>query len=134
VLFVGYEGFGLITNAAADMANPRRLLPRALFLAVVIVILIYLAVATTVIGTLTLPQILAAKDFPLAEAAKPFLGEVGFHLIGSAALLSTSSAINATVFGAANASYQIARDGQLPATFTLRGGDATRRACISPPG
>ncbi|HEY7060608.1 MAG TPA: APC family permease [Chloroflexota bacterium] len=118
VLFVGYEGFGLITNAAGDMANPRRLLPRALFLAVVIVIVIYVAVAATVIGTLTVPQILAARDFALAQAAKPFLGEVGFRLIGIAALLSTSSAINATVFGAANASYQIARDGELPATFT----------------
>jgi amino acid transporter len=118
VLFVGYEGFGLITNAAGAMADPRRLLPRALFLAVGIVIVIYVAVAATVIGTLAVPQILAAKDFALAEAAKPFLGEVGFRLIGIAALLSTSSAINATVFGAANASYQIARDGQLPAAFT----------------
>jgi amino acid transporter len=118
VLFVGYEGFGLITNAAGAMADPRRLLPRALFLAVGIVIVIYVAVAATVIGTLSVPQILAARDFALAEAAKPFLGELGFRLIGIAALLSTSSAINATVFGAANASYQIARDGQLPATFT----------------
>jgi amino acid transporter len=118
VLFVGYEGFGLITNAAADMANPQRLLPRALFLAVIIVMVIYVAVAATVIGTLTVPQILAARDFALAEAAKPFLGELGFRLIGIAALLSTSSAINATVFGAANASHQIARDGELPAAFT----------------
>ena len=27
ILFIGYEGFGLITNAAADMANPKRELP-----------------------------------------------------------------------------------------------------------
>ena len=39
-------------------------------------------------------------------------------LIAIAALLSTSSAMNATLFGASNVSYQIARDGQLPATFT----------------
>lgn len=120
ILFVGYEGFGLITNAAGDMADPRRLLPRALFLAVGIVIAIYVAVATTVIGTLNLPQILVAKDYALAEAAKPFLGTIGFRLIAIAALFSTSSAINATVFGAANASYQIARDGELPAAFTRR--------------
>jgi amino acid transporter len=81
---------------------------------------IYVAVAVTVIGTLSLPQLLAAKDFALAEAVKPFLGEVGFRLIGIAALFSTSSAINATVFGAANASYQIAKDGELPAAFTRR--------------
>jgi amino acid transporter len=120
VLFVGYEGFGLVANAAGNMADPKRTLPRALFLAVALVIVIYVAVAVTVIGTLSLPQLLAAKDFALAEAVKPFLGEVGFRLIGIAALFSTSSAINATVFGAANASYQIAKDGELPAAFTRR--------------
>ena len=52
VLFIGYEGFGLVTNAAEDMANPRKLLPRALYLSVILVILIYLAVSLAVIGNL----------------------------------------------------------------------------------
>lgn len=118
ILFVGYEGFGLITNAAGDMANPKRELPRAIYLAVAIVIVIYVLVAIGVIGNLPLPVLEQAQDYALAEAAKPFLGEFGFKLIAIAALLSTSSAVNATLFGAANVSYQIARDGQLPATFT----------------
>lgn len=118
VLFVGYEGFGLVTNAAGDMADPRRLLPRALFLAVGLVLLIYVAVASVAIGTLSVPQLVQAQDFALAEAVRPFLGEAGFRLIAIGALFSTASAINATVYGAAHASYQIARDGELPATFT----------------
>jgi len=56
----------------------------------------------------------AAKDFALAEAARPFLGQVGFTLIALAAMLSTASAINATLYGAARVSYCIARDGELP--------------------
>ena len=56
-----------------------------------------------------------AKDYALAEAAKPFLGEFGFRLIAIAALFSTASAINATLFGSANVCYMIARDGELPA-------------------
>jgi len=118
VLFIGYEGFGLITNAAGDMANPKRELPRALYLSVAIVIVIYVLVAITVIGNLSLPALESAKDYALAEAAEPFLGQFGFKLIAIAALLSTSSAVNATLFGAANVSYQIARDGELPAVFT----------------
>jgi amino acid transporter len=51
----------------------------------------------------------------LAEAARPFLGEWGFRLIAIAALFSTASAINATLFGSANVCYMIARDGELPA-------------------
>ena len=118
ILFIGYEGFGLITNAAADMGNPKRELPRAIYLAVAIVIVIYVLVSIGVIGNLPIPQLEAAKDYTLAEAAEPFLGQFGFKLIAVAALLSTSSAVNATLFGASKVSYQIARDGQLPKTFT----------------
>ena len=53
VLFIGYEGFGLVTNAAGDMRNPRTMLPRALYTSVILVIIIYLAVALTVTGNLS---------------------------------------------------------------------------------
>ena len=53
VLFIGYEGFGLVTNAAADMRNPRQMLPRALYTSVILVIIIYLAVSLTVTGNLS---------------------------------------------------------------------------------
>jgi amino acid transporter len=114
VLFIGYEGFGLVTNAAADMRNPRQMLPRALYTSVILVIAIYLAVAVTVTGNLTNAQIAAAADYALAEAARPFLGDTGFRLIAIAALFSTASAINATLFGSANVCYMIAKDGELP--------------------
>lgn len=117
VLFIGYEGFGLITNTAANMNNPAKNLTKALYLSVLIVIAIYIAVALAVVGNLSTNQIDAAGDAALAVAAKPFLGEVGFKLIAIAALFSTASAINATLFGAANVSYMIARDGELPNTF-----------------
>jgi amino acid transporter len=115
VLFIGYEGFGLITNAAADMRNPRTMLPRALYTSVILVIALYLAVALTVTGSLSDYEIERAKDYALAESAKPSLGQFGFRLIAIAALFSTASAINATLFGSANVCYMIARDGELPA-------------------
>ncbi len=118
VLFIGYEGFGLVTNAAGDMKNPKKELPRALAISVLAVIVIYVTVAITAIGNLSLPQLIQAEDYALAEAAKPFLGKFGFKLIAVAALLSTASAVNATLFGAANVGYQIAKDGQLPPAFT----------------
>jgi amino acid transporter len=118
VLFIGYEGFGLITNAAGDMRNPQRTLPRALYIAVLLVIVLYLAVSLTVTGNLTDAEIERAKDYALAEAARPFLGETGFRLIAIAALFSTASAINATLFGSANVCYMIARDGELPARLS----------------
>jgi len=117
ILFIGYEGFGLITNTAANMKNPTKNLPRALFLSVAIVIMIYLAVSITLVGNLSITDIQQSRDYALAEAAKPFLGMVGFKLIALAALLSTASAINATLFGGANVCYMTARDGELPKSF-----------------
>ena len=114
VLFIGYEGFGLVTNAAGDMRNPWTMLPRALYTSVILVIAIYLAVALTVTGNLSDYEIEQARDYALAQAAKPFLGEFGFRLIAIAALFSTASAITATLFGSANVCYMIARDGELP--------------------
>ena len=115
VLFIGYEGFGLVTNAAGDMRDPQKMLPRALYTSVILVIALYLTVSLTVTGNLSNAEIERAKDYALAEAAKPFLGELGFRLIAIAALFSTAAAaINATLFGSANVCYMIARDGELP--------------------
>jgi hypothetical protein len=71
-------------------------------------------VAIVTVGNLPVDKIVAAKDYALAEAAKPFLGQPGFTLITIAALLSTASAINATLYGAARLSFIIAKDGELP--------------------
>jgi amino acid transporter len=117
VLFIGYEGFGLVTNAAGYMNDPQKTLPKALYVSVISVIIIYLAVSITVVGNLPLSEIYSSRDYALAEAAKPFLGSFGFKLIAVAALFSTSSAINATLFGGANVSYMLARDGELPKIF-----------------
>jgi amino acid transporter len=117
VLFIGYEGFGLITNTAGDMSDPRKMLPRALYLSVLLVVLLYVAVSVAVSGNLTTAQIAASRDYALAAAAKPFLGQIGFKLVAIAALFSTASAINATLYGGANSSYMIAKRGELPEIF-----------------
>jgi amino acid transporter len=114
IIFLAYEGFELIANTAQDVRNPAATLPRAFYTAVGFVIVLYVLVAVVAVGSLSLDSIVAARDYALAEAATPFLGKTGFTLIAVAAMLSTASAINATLYGAARLSYIIARDGELP--------------------
>jgi amino acid transporter len=114
VIFLAYEGFELIANTAEDVVNPKRNLPRAFLISVVGVIALYIAIAVVTVGTLDPSAISAASDFALAAAARPILGQTGFTIIAIAALLSTSSAINATLYGAARLTYGIARSGELP--------------------
>jgi amino acid transporter len=117
IVFLAYQGFGLITNAAEDMDDPEKNLPRALYLSVLIVICIYVLVSFVVVGNLSMSEISTTKDYALAAAAKPFLGDIGFKIMAIAALFSTSSAINASLYGGANVSYLIAKEGELPEFF-----------------
>jgi amino acid transporter len=114
LIFLAYEGFELIANTAQDVRDPVRTLPRAYYSAVGFVIVLYVLISIVTVGNLGVGDIVAAKDYALAEAARPFMGRVGFLLIGVAAMLSTASAINATLYGAARISYIIAKDGELP--------------------
>jgi len=117
LIFVAYEGFELIPNAVREMKNPDRDLPRAIFISIVITTVIYILVATVAVGNLSSSDIARYKEYALAVAAKPFLGRAGFMLIGLAALLSTASAINATLFGTARLAMVMAKDKELPRVF-----------------
>jgi amino acid transporter len=114
IIFLAYEGFELIANTAQDVRDAPKTLPRAFYSSVGFVIILYVLVAAVTVGTLPVDKIVEAKDYALAEAAQPSLGRTGFILIAIAAMLSTASAINATVYGAARLSYVIAKDGELP--------------------
>ena len=114
IIFLAYEGFELIANSAKDVGTPGKTLPRAFYSAVGFVLVLYVLISVVTVGTLPVDKIVDAKDYALAVAARPFLGQSGFILIAVAALLSTASAINATLYGTARLSYIIAKDGELP--------------------
>jgi amino acid transporter len=114
IIFLAYEGFELIANTAQDVVAPSRTLPQTFYISVGFVICVYVLVSMVTAGNLSVDRILAAKDYAMAEAAMPFLGSTGYTLVAVAALLSTGSAINATLYGAARVSYIIAKDGELP--------------------
>lgn len=120
IIFLAYEGFELIANAAEDMRNPGKTIQKAYFTAVIFVIVLYVLISIVTLGNLPFKQIVIAQDYALAAAAKPFLGNLGYTLISIAALLSTASAINATLYGASRVSYIIAKDGELPKVLTKK--------------
>ena len=118
VIFVAYEGFELIANAAPDIKDPEKNIPRAYYWSVIFVIFLYVIIAAITVGSLEFSEIATAQDYVLAEAAKPMLGKVGFTIITIAALISTFSAINASLYGGSRVNYEIAEDDELPKQFT----------------
>ncbi len=120
LIFVAYEGFELIPNAVKEMKDPQRDLPRAIIYSIVITIGIYILVSLVAVGNLLPAEIVKYKEYALAIAARPFLGHSGFVLIGLGALLSTASAINATLFGTARLGKVMAQEQALPKVFSHR--------------
>ena len=120
VIFVAYEGFELIANASPNIEKPEQNIPKAYYYSVIFVIFLYIVIAGVTVGSLPFDEIAKAKDYVLAEAAKPMLGQTGFTIITIAALLSTFSAINASLYGGSRVSYEIAEADELPHELTSK--------------
>jgi amino acid transporter len=118
LLYVTYQGFGVAATAGGNMRNPKRDLPKALYTALVVVAAVYLAVSTVTIMLLTLTDHVDSVGHLLADAGKAVAGRVGFVVISAAALLATASAVNATIFAAANIGSDVAQNRQLSHALT----------------
>lgn len=114
ICLLAFHGFGVITNTVGHMDDPAKTLPRAIFWAIGIVILIYVGATFAVFGNLPLPEILRAKDYAMAEAARPIFGAVGFTVMAIAAMISSATSINANLYSTANITFLLAKDGELP--------------------
>jgi len=114
IIFVNYEGFELISNAAPDVVDRERVIPAAHYISVSIVIVLYILIAMACLGVMEASELAAASDYALAAAAKKVMGATGFTLVAVAALLATASAINATFYCASRITYTMAEADEAP--------------------
>lgn len=118
LIFVGYEGFELLTFDYEEIGEHRRNLPRALWVAIPAVTLLYVAIAFVLTGTVSAETIAAQEETVLADVAEPVLGRAGLILVLVAAVMSTASAINATLFSTGRLARRVAADRELPVILT----------------
>lgn len=114
LLYVTYEGFGVVTNSAGAMKNPKKQLPRAMYTALILVAVIYVVVSSVVVLLLSVSKMESEQGHVLAAAAEVVMGKTGFILLSAAALLATASAVNATLFGDSNLAFMMGRRRELP--------------------
>src|SRR5690349_17130494 len=124
--FFAFLGFGIITFTAKDLAKPSRQLPRAMYLALGIATVIYVAISLGVFGTLTVDKVISSGGTAIAVAAQPTLGRAGYWLMTVTALFATAGATNAGLYPAAGLSERLAETGQFPALMARKlGGRAS---------
>ena len=113
--FFAYLGFSVITFAAGDLADPARGLPKAMYGSLGVTATLYVLVALSVFGTLTVAEVIGYGETAIAEAARPVLGDAGFVMIAVAAMLATASSANASLYASVGLTRMLAGVGQFPA-------------------
>ncbi|WP_415154885.1 APC family permease [Maritalea sp.] len=95
---LAFKGFTTITNSGGEVTDPHKNVGRAIMISIALCVVVYLLVAFGVGSSLTIEQIIAARDYSLAEAAAPALGQLGFYLTVVLAAVATASGVLASVF------------------------------------
>jgi amino acid efflux transporter len=116
VLVWGFAGWEAVSSLSAEYRNPRRDVPRATSIAVVVVGALYLAVAVT--SVLVLGPALAGSPAPLADLLATGIGGPVRLITAIVAVLLTVGAVNAYLAGGSRLGAALARDGALPARLT----------------
>jgi amino acid transporter len=121
--FIAFEGYDLITTVTEEVENPRKNIPKAIFLSLVATVIVYLAVVTVAVGTLGAQGLADAGEAGIAAAATSFMPtglpviRNGGALIVFGAVFSTLTALNAVVIASSRVAFSMGREGQLLPSF-----------------
>lgn len=111
---LAYKGFTTITNQGADLRDPKRNISRSIIISISLCTVLYLLITVAVTSSLTIPEIVEARDYALAEAAEPLFGSWGLTLTVWIAVIATLSGLIASLFSVSKL-YDMLRDmGQVP--------------------
>lgn len=95
---LAYKGFTTITNSGSEVVNPHKNVGRAILISLAICFVVYMLVALAVGASLSIDQIIAAKNYSLAEAARPAFGNLGVQFTVLIAVIATGSGLLASIF------------------------------------
>ncbi len=121
--FIAFQGFEVIAQSSEEIKNPRKNIPRAVMLSLLIVVPIYLFVAVAALGSVT-PEnmtpwdyLASHKETALVEVAKRFFSGGGI-LILIGGIISTMSALNATIYSSSRVAFAMGRDRNFPSILS----------------
>jgi amino acid transporter len=130
VIFISFEGYQLLAYDVDNMEEPEKNLPRSVLPAIATATLIYVAVALAALLLVSDKTLVEQREVALATVGRAALGSFGLWAVTVAALFSTASAINATLFGTARLAVRLAHEGQMPAFFRETGGTPRRALTV----
>lgn len=120
---IAFQGYDIISQSGEEVIDPERNIPRAIFGAIAIVVVTYLLVAFVLLGAVDAPGGLPSWQFlgqygeeAVVEAAQEMM-PFGSILLLIGGLMSTLSALNATIYSSSRVSFAMGRNRDLPGFF-----------------
>jgi len=115
-VFVSYGGLTKVASIAEEVKDPGKTIPRAMFLSLSVVALLYALVVLVTAGVLDAEELDHALT-PISDGARVFMGGAGEVLLAVAALLAFISTANAGIMSASRYPIAMSRDGIAPPFF-----------------
>lgn len=121
--FIAFEGYEIIAQSGEEVKEPKKNIPRAIFISIGVVVIIYIMTFVVALGVISCPNEPSAwlclgsavnPELAMIRAAGSLLGPVGIVIMVVGGLLATTSALNATVYSSSRVSFAMGRDGSLP--------------------
>lgn len=123
LIFYAFTGFESIAVAAADMDNPKKNVPKAIIVVMLLVSVVYILTQGVAIGALG-PKLSSSLN-PVADAAAVFLGPIGGILVAVGTLLSIGGINIAASFITPRSGVALAEDGLLPRAIAKQNKNGT---------
>jgi len=117
LIFFAFIGFEDMANVAEEVKRPKKTLPRAIILSIIITAAIYILVSLSSVRILNWDD-LSQSAAPLADVATKGLGIEGGITMSAIALFATASTVLITLVAGARILYGMAKSGSLPSIFS----------------
>lgn len=115
-IFPTYAGYETITQLSEEVKTAGKTIPRALFLSLMIITIIFTGTAVATIGGAP-AEVYVGSNTPLQDAANYFMGAAGVIVVTVGSMIATLSTINGSMAGATRIAYALSRSNLLPPFF-----------------
>ncbi len=111
---LSFKGFTTITNSGAEIVEPHKNIGKSIIISIAILAVLYVFIALAVSSSLSVPEIIAAKDYALAAAASPTLGVYGVWFTVGIAILSTVTVCIGSLFAVSRLTAMLSKMKLIP--------------------